>query len=109
MRLTVANPTARRWVAMVDPLPAGLEPVNPRLVASGGGGGGTSWVWNHQELRDDQVRWFADYLYAGTMEMSYQARATVDGTFLAGPAMIEAMYEPSVMGRSAAALITVRP
>lgn len=109
VRLTVANPTARRWVAMVDPLPAGLEPVNPRLAASGGGGGGTSWVWNHQELRDDQVRWFADYLYAGTMEMSYQARATVDGTFLAGPATIEAMYEPTVMGRSASATITVTP
>jgi uncharacterized protein YfaS (alpha-2-macroglobulin family) len=66
-------------------------------------------MWNHQELKDDQVRWFADYLYPGAMVMTYQARATVDGQFLAAPAMIEAMYEPTIMGRTAAATVTVRP
>lgn len=113
VRLTVSTPAARRWVAMVDPLPAGLEPVNPRLkTAAGGGGGGggvRSWMWDHQELRDDEVRWFADHIWSGTMVMTYQARATVDGTFHAGPARIEAMYEPTVHGRSAAASITVTP
>lgn len=109
VRLTVSSPSPRRWVALRDPLPAGFEPVNPRLVASGGGGGGRSWTWDHQELRDDEVRWFADYLWDGTFVMTYQARATVDGSFHAGPAAIEAMYEPAVMGRSAAAAITVTP
>ena len=41
--------------------------------------------------------------------MRYQARATVDGSFLAGPTTIEAMYEPAVIGRTAAALVTVTP
>jgi uncharacterized protein YfaS (alpha-2-macroglobulin family) len=109
VRLTVVNPTARRWVAMVDPLPAGFEPVNPRLAASGSGGSSHSWMWTHHELRDDQVRWFADWVSAGTMVMTYQARATTDGTFLAGPALIEAMYEPTTMGRTASSLLTVRP
>lgn len=109
VRLNVSTAAPRRWVAMVDPLPAGLEPVNPRLAAAGAAAGGRSWLWDHQELRDDQVRWFADYLWSGTMVMTYQARATVDGTFLAGPTTIEAMYEPTVMGRSAATTITVTP
>ena len=110
VKLTVDNPTDRRWVAMVDPLPAGLEPVNPRLAVSAGtGGGARSWQWDHQELRDDEVRWFADRLWRGKFEMTYQARATIDGTFRAGPATIEAMYEPTIMGRSAAATITVVP
>ena len=62
VQLMVDSPSDRRWVAMVDPLPAGLEPVNPRLAATGGAGAGSrSWQWNHQELRDDQVRWFADH------------------------------------------------
>jgi len=110
VQLTVTSLASRRWVAMVDPLPAGFEPVNPRLAAGGGGGGGARpWYWAHQELKDDQVRWFADWMSAGTTVMTYQARATIDGSFLAGPTTIEAMYEPTVMGRSAAALVTVTP
>ncbi|MBZ0234522.1 MAG: hypothetical protein K8M05_19480, partial [Deltaproteobacteria bacterium] len=108
VRLTVTSLAPRRWIAMVDPLPAGFEPVNPRLAA-GGGGGARPWYWTHQELKDDQVRWFADWMSSGTTVMSYQARATIDGSFLAGPTTIEAMYEPTVMGRSAAALVTVTP
>jgi uncharacterized protein YfaS (alpha-2-macroglobulin family) len=111
VQLTVNTLTSRRWVAMVDPLPAGFEAVNPRLAAGGGTAAGStrSWEWSYQELKDDQVRWFADYLWAGTNVMRYQARATVDGSFLAGPTTIEAMYEPATMGRTAAALVTVTP
>ena len=109
VRLAVSSPASRRWIAMVDPLPAGLEPVNPRLAGGPAGVGSRSWMWAHQELRDDEVRWFSDYIWAGTMVMTYQARATIDGTFQAGPATIEAMYEPTVMGRSAATTVTVTP
>jgi uncharacterized protein YfaS (alpha-2-macroglobulin family) len=111
VQLTVATLTSRRWVAMVDPLPAGFEAVNPKLASGGGARGGSPlpWNWAHQELKDDQVRWFADWMSAGTTVMTYQVRATIDGSFLAGPTTIEAMYEPATMGRSAATLVTVSP
>ncbi len=103
----------RRWVAMVDPIAAGFEAVNPRLATSAGaaaGAGGTrDWMWDHQELRDDQVRWFADRLWRGSQVLTYQVRATLPGTFHVGPATIEAMYEPSQMARTAAATVTVLP
>jgi uncharacterized protein YfaS (alpha-2-macroglobulin family) len=111
VRLTVTT-GPRSWVALVDHLPAGFEAVNPRLATSAGSGavaGTRSWRWDHQELRDEQVRWFADDLWASTQVMAYQVRATLPGTFHVAPATIEAMYEPSVMGRTAAQTITVEP
>jgi hypothetical protein len=111
VRLTVTSGD-RRWVALVDRLPAGFEAVNPNLATSAGSGrvaGTRSWMWDHQELRDDQVRWFADRLWSSTAVLAYQVRATLPGTFHVGPATIEAMYEPAVMGRTAAQTITVAP
>ena len=63
--------------------------------------------WDHQNLRDDRVEWFADRLRSGQYELTYQARATIAGTFSAMPASIEAMYQPEVRGRSAKAEITI--
>jgi uncharacterized protein YfaS (alpha-2-macroglobulin family) len=115
VRLTVQNDAHRRWIAMVDPLPAGLEAVNPRLataVTTGGtaaspGRGQRGLSWAHQELRDDQVQWFADWMPQGTYVLSYQARATIDGSFAVAPARIEAMYQPEVMGRTTSTTLTV--
>jgi uncharacterized protein YfaS (alpha-2-macroglobulin family) len=116
VRLTVKAHEGRRWVALVDPIPAGFEVVNPKLAAGGapqpGGGPATRsyWhqvTWDHQEMRDDRVLWFADDMRAGTFELEYQARATIDGTFTAMPATIEAMYEPELRARTARAAVTV--
>ena len=111
VRLTVVADAEREWVAMVDPLPAGLEAVNPKLNAGTGdemtddsSGDHYYWdppTWGHTEQRDDEVRWFADSLGRGTHVMTYKARATIDGTFEVPPAAIEAMYEPEVRGRTA--------
>jgi uncharacterized protein YfaS (alpha-2-macroglobulin family) len=112
-----------KWIAVVDPLPAGLEVVNAKLAA-----GGTNmqqpqqqpddwasrrqrWMnsiaWDHEEIRDDRVLWFADNLSSGSYEMTYQARATIDGTFTAMPATIEAMYAPDQRARTEKQIVTV--
>jgi uncharacterized protein YfaS (alpha-2-macroglobulin family) len=111
VRLTVVVDAETEWVALVDPLPAGLEAVNPNLVAGddadlsqSGPGHDYYWeppTWGHTELRDDEVRWFADRIGGGTHVMTYKARATIDGTFEVPPAHIEAMYAPEVRGRTA--------
>ena len=116
VKLSITAAAERRWVALVDPIPAGFEVVNPKLAAGGATGAPTtsstrSW-WNavtfdHQELRDDRVQWFADQMRAGSYELTYQARATIDGTFAAMPATIEAMYAPDVRGRTDRTIVTV--
>lgn len=119
VNVTLDVPTARNWVAVVDPLPAGFEVANPKL-ASGGVNAAVPnaaekkywWedpTWANQELRDDRVQWFSDSLPPGTYELSYQARATTDGTFTALPAHVEAMYEPEINGRSAMTTVLVTP
>ncbi|MGE0549418.1 MAG: alpha-2-macroglobulin [Kofleriaceae bacterium] len=110
VKLSIEAAASRRWIAIVDPLPAGLEIVNPKLAGAPSPSGGSPWTYvpyDHQDLRDDRVQWFADDLRAGRYELSYQARATIDGNFSAMPATIEAMYEPSVRGRTATAKIVV--
>jgi uncharacterized protein YfaS (alpha-2-macroglobulin family) len=117
VKLTIKSTENRRWIALVDPIPAGFEVLNPKLAAGGAqqpsaapGSRPSYWnsvAWDHQEMRDDRVLWFADYMRAGTFDLEYQARATIDGTFSVMPATIEAMYQPDVRARTARATITV--
>jgi uncharacterized protein YfaS (alpha-2-macroglobulin family) len=123
VRLTMVADARRTHVALVDPLPAGLEPINPGLavsqtivpstdtaVAENGPSRIWCWCWNwfeHQNLRDDRAEAFASYLDGGTYEYTYVARATTPGEFVAPPARAEELYSPEVFGRSASAAVIV--
>lgn len=122
VRLTMVADAQRTSVALVDPLPAGLEAVNPTLAVSSttppeeGDDGPVPidccwyWGWNwfeHQNLRDDRVEAFASYLPGGTYEYTYIARATTPGEFVVPPTKAEEMYAPEVFGRSASARVVV--
>jgi uncharacterized protein YfaS (alpha-2-macroglobulin family) len=108
IELRVHADAAHRWVALVDPLPAGFEAVNPKLAAGDPTRMHDELVWSHHDLRDDRVAWFADELAAGDYAMTYSARATIAGTFAALPASIEAMYQPDMHGRSASGRVIVK-
>jgi alpha-2-macroglobulin len=56
--------------------------------------------FEHRELRDDRVVWFATVLWPGSYTASYVARATTPGTFRRPPAHAEEMYDRAVNGRS---------
>jgi uncharacterized protein YfaS (alpha-2-macroglobulin family) len=102
-------PARRTHVALVDPLPAGLETLNPALKVTGevpkdpadkqGGG----WWWRtwyeHQNLRDERAEAFASLLWEGVHTYSYVARATTPGTFVVPPTKAEEMYHPETFGR----------
>ena len=124
----VMTARARRYhVALVDPLPAGLEPLDPSLATTtrdaapdgsrvgvvggpglgGPGRGAGHWWWwsrpwfDHENLRDDRAEAFASLLWEGSYRYRYTARATTPGTFTAGPPKAEEMYSPEVFGRGA--------
>ncbi|HEX6369917.1 MAG TPA: alpha-2-macroglobulin family protein [Longimicrobium sp.] len=111
--VTMTAPSRRVHVALVDPLPAGLEAVNAGLLGTEGtpsGGrplmpsGPYDWYWrtwwyDHQNLRDDRAEAFASYLPAGVYTYSYVARATTPGEFIVPPARAEEMYTPETFGR----------
>ena len=69
--------------------------------------GGWWSPWDFREIRDDRVVWSASWLWRGTWDISYIARATTPGTFVRPPARAEEMYDPGVNGRSDGGTFTV--
>jgi hypothetical protein len=112
VRLTMVNENRRYHVALVDPMPAGLEPMNPALAVTGPipsdpneqKARGAYWWWygtwyEHQNLRDERVEAFASLLWEGVHQYSYVARATTPGNFVVPPPKAEEMYMPETFGR----------
>jgi uncharacterized protein YfaS (alpha-2-macroglobulin family) len=123
VRLTMVATARRYHVALVDPMPAGFESVNPSLATTGsiprdekqsGVGqsgsrasinGGYGWWWwrpvwfEHQNLRDDRAEAFTSLLWEGVYKYSYVTRATTPGDFVVPPAKAEEMYHPETFGR----------
>ena len=121
-KIMMVAPARRYHVALTDPLPAGLEPLNPALAVTaaappGAPGGasprrGRGWWWRgtwyqHQNLRDNRAEAFSSLVWAGVHSYSYVASATTPGTFVVPPAKAEEMYQPETFGRSASAKVII--
>ena len=122
--LTVRNTKERRFVAVTDPLPAGFEPVESWFATTARDlaqeqqeteSETQDWRWwdrggfDHVERHDDRVELFATRLSEGDHTFTYVVRATTAGTFRTAPAHAQEMYEPEVFGRTATAIVTVKP
>ena len=127
VKLAMVARSQRTGVALVDPVPAGLEILNPDLEttpadltgkADGAADGGASgdvqprccwWgTWyDHENLRDDRAEAYASYLPAGDYEYRYLARATTPGTFVVPPTRAEEMYAPETFGRAGSDAVVV--
>ena len=128
VRLAISNPARRYHVALVDPLPAGLEALNPELATTerlpqGSTESGINrrragiydyysfWrgTWyEHQNLRDERVEAFTSLLWEGVHEYTYFARATTPGLFVVPPTKAEEMYAPETFGRGKSDRVRVR-
>lgn len=86
VRLTLVADNRRYHVALVDPLPAGLEAINPALAVSqsvpedpNALSGSLPWWWwwqwyDHQNMRDERVEAFSALLWEGVYTYDYVAR-----------------------------------
>jgi uncharacterized protein YfaS (alpha-2-macroglobulin family) len=96
---------------LVDPIPAGLEALNPALAVTGSvpqdkkDQTADRWWWfsrpwfEHQNMRDERVEAFASLVWEGVHTYSYVARATTPGVFVVPPTKAEEMYHPETFGR----------
>ena len=92
VRLTMVATARRYHVALVDPLPAGLEALNPSLATTGSipkdpkdQANNRGWWWwsvwyQHQNLRDERAEAFTSLLWEGVYNYSYVTRATTPGS-----------------------------
>jgi len=120
VHISMAADNRRYHVALVDPLPAGLEIVNPALAVSGSTPQDPTnsnfqygWWWRgtwyeHQNMRDERTEAFTSLLWDGVYEYTYIARATTPGTFVVPPTKAEEMYSPEVFGRSGSDWVIVK-
>ncbi len=121
VRVDMLAASTRYHTALVDPLPAGLEVIDPGLKTSGtlpadpGGdlASRSSWWWgpwyDHENVRDERVEAFARFLPAGVWRYTYVARATTPGEFVVPPAKAEEMYHPETFGRSGSDRVRIVP
>lgn len=130
VRLTMVAQARRYHVALVDPLPAGLEILNPELavteaIPADNGGGNTSVVeygsrsygrgyynwrgtwFEHQNFRDERAEAFTALLWEGVYNYTYVTRATTPGQFVVPPAKAEEMYHPETFGRTGTDFVRV--
>lgn len=112
----VSVPTARNFVAISDPIPGGLEPINRNLATAVQLSTNTTeeptnyntWGFYHQELHNDAAQFYADYLPAGSYHLTYTAQAIAAGSFTVMPTTAEEMYNPDVYGRGVSAQMQVQ-
>jgi uncharacterized protein YfaS (alpha-2-macroglobulin family) len=106
----VVNPKDRHFVAIVVPLAAGLEPLNPALATAppeAKPSSGPTLKPTYVAFLDDQVAYYYNTLPKGTFDFYFRTRATLEGTFIQPAARAEMMYDGAVTGTSAGARIEV--
>lgn len=119
--LMIGLPTARHYVIVDDPVPAGLESLNTDLATTSGvdenenkraqtvvtkvfqsgdfiwfGSGRESFY--HKEMRFDRSLYYSTFLPPGNYFLSYKAQAIATGTFKGSDARAFEMYNPEVYG-----------
>lgn len=106
----VVNQVARNYVAVVVPLAAGFDPLNPNLQTSPPEShpkGAITLKPTYSTYLDDQVVFYYDALPKGTYHFYFRVRATTPGSYTQPPAFAEMMYDRATRGRSAGANIEV--
>ena len=106
----VVNAADRHYVAVVVPLAAGLEALNPNLATAppeAAPAGRLTLEPSYADFRDDHVAFYYDSLPKGTYDFYFRARASTEGRFGQPPARAEMMYDMSTWGRSAGAWVEV--
>ena len=92
VRLTIYASASFRHMLLEDSIPAGCE------IMSRGDVEFYDWYywWSGQDIRDDKISFYLDYLGAGKHVIDYRMRAGFAGAYTALPAQVFSMYDPSI-------------
>jgi uncharacterized protein YfaS (alpha-2-macroglobulin family) len=114
VELELDVPAWMTYVVVDDPVPGGIEPLNPDLATTAGVdlevlGADASYPWPfyHRELRFDAVRHYADEVSQGRHRLVWIGQAVASGEFAIDRPHAEQMYDPDVYANGAAARLIV--
>ncbi|MFO0593992.1 MAG: alpha-2-macroglobulin family protein [Myxococcaceae bacterium] len=100
----------RNHVALVVPIAAGLEPLNPNLETASSDAKPSqpdSITPTYVQRLDNEVRYYFTELPRGTHTFHFRVRASSEGKFVHPPPYAEMMYREEVRGRGAGMKIVV--
>ncbi len=117
VRLTLNLQHDAYYLLVEDYLPAGAEVLNLNLKSSQQGVEinsrdpfGEGWGWwyfNDPQVYDERIAWTADYLPAGTYELTYILSLNQAGEYRVLPARAWQFYFPEVQGSTAGMVFTI--
>jgi hypothetical protein len=129
VRLTLTLPHDVHYLMVEDYIPAGVEILDTRLKTSQQGlnlgpeagpaelpydpanpfaDGWGWWLFRSPQVYDDHIAWAADYLPAGTYELTYTLVLYQPGEYRVLPARAWQFYFPEVQGTSAGEVFIVK-
>ena len=125
-RLTLVLPNDAHYVMVEDFIPAGMEVLNRNLKTSlqaddppavqvqfddqdPFANGWGWWLFHEPQIRDDSILFAADYLPAGTYELTYTLVPLQAGEYRVLPAHAWESFFPEVQGTSAGAVLEIKP
>ncbi len=101
VRLTVAGSPEWRYLAIEDPLPAGVEAIQDTTAYPLERETANAWWYGSRvEYRDSKTVFFQETFDRGRYEYSYLVKVIAPGQFRAIPAQVSPMYVPGVHASS---------
>ncbi|HEX8030741.1 MAG TPA: hypothetical protein VF491_19850, partial [Vicinamibacterales bacterium] len=108
VRLTAAGSPEWRYLAIEDPLPAGVEAIQDTTAYPLERPPANSWWYGSRvEYRDSRTVFFQESFESGRYEYSYLVKVIAPGQFRAIPAQISPMYVPGVHASSEPQTFTI--
>jgi uncharacterized protein YfaS (alpha-2-macroglobulin family) len=126
VKLTLTLPNDAYYLMVQDYIPAGSDILDSSLKTSQQGQQdqnvqakfdpsdpfGEGWGWwyfNNPQIYSDHILWSADYLPAGTYELTYTIVPALTGQYRVLPAHAWQAYFPEVQGTTAGAVFEIKP
>jgi uncharacterized protein YfaS (alpha-2-macroglobulin family) len=124
VRVTLTLPNSAYYLAVEDYIPAGTELLDTSLKTTQLGdtpdkelfdarnpfkSGWGWWYFGQPQIYDDHIGWMAEFLPAGTYDLTYTLVVLQPGSFGVLPAQAWQFYFPEVQGNSAGTVFEITP
>jgi len=127
VRLTLTLPHDMYYLAVTDYIPAGAEILDTSLKTSQLGAGGEPttqqtydprrpfekgwgwWLFNPPQIYDDHIGWTANFLPAGSYQLTYTVVLLQAGQYRVLPARAWQLYFPEVQANTAGGTFEIKP
>lgn len=109
VRLTIDSTRDGSYVLIEDTFPSGAEITERGTADEEVSGGDWQFWYDHVDVRDDRIAFFARKMPKGKHVLEYNLRAQTPGTSRALPTVVQGMYDAGFHGESGATPLEVRP